>query len=721
MLTSLDAILKPRTVAVIGASRSPGHIGHQITANLIRHGFTGAVYPVNPSATAVHSVKAYPTIGSVPDPVDLAVIVVPKHLVFRVAQECATAGVRGLVVITAGFREVGEQGLQRERALADLVRSHDMRMVGPNCLGVMNVDPGFSLNATFAPVMPPFGPIALMSQSGAMGVNILDYAREYQIGLAQFVSVGNKADVSGNDLLLQWEADPAVETILMYVENFGNPRRFLELASRITKRKPVIALKAGRSTSGARAASSHTGALAANNAAVDALLAQAGVLRAATVEELFDMAMAFGARTPPRSRRTVVLTNAGGPGILAADALEANGLDVVELRPETVAAMKPLFPEEASIRNPVDMIASAQPANYRQALEILLGDVGVDCAVAVFVPPFGVSQEAVADAIVSAVRDRTDKTVVAVLMGRVGLAEGRADLHAVGVPAFVFPESAARALAALCRYQEWVHRPTDELTPLSVDRERAAGVIAQARADGRGHLQQFEALELCNAYGIPTVRASIVHSAAEASTVASEIGCPVVLKVISRDIDHKTDVGGVVLGIEDATQARAAYESMMREVALRAPDARIEGALVQQMVRGGLETIVGVSRDRLFGPLVMFGLGGIYVEALRDVVFRVAPIGQLDAQDMLDGIRGTQILAGMRGRPGAHRGALIEVLRRVAQLAAEFAEIEELDINPLLAFEDRVVAVDARVRLAEPSQRTASPVRRESHLTSAQA
>ena len=719
MPAALDAILKPRSVAVIGASRSPNHIGHQVTANLIQYGFTGAVYPVNPSAAAVCSIKAYPDIASVPDPVDLAVIVVPKHLVPGITTQCADAGVNGLIVITVGFREMGPEGAQRERELAELVRSHGMRMVGPNCLGVINADPAFSLNASFAPVMPPFGSAALMSQSGAMGVNILDYAREYQIGLAQFVSVGNKADVSSNDLLLQWEEDPAVSTILMYVENFGNPRRFLETASRITRRKPIIALKAGRSASGARAASSHTGALAASNAAVDALLAQAGVLRATSVEELFDMAMAFGAATRPRSRRTVVLTNAGGPGILAADALEANGLTVVELRPETVAAMKPLFPEEASIRNPVDMIASAQPASYRQALEILLSDPRVDCAVAVFVPPFGVSQAAVADSIVSAVRNRPGKTVVAVLMGRVGLSEGRADLHAVGVPAFIFPESAARALAALCRYEEWLGRPATPITPLPVAHDRAAAVIARARAAGRLHLEQSEALELFASYGIPTVEACIARSAAEAAAVASELGFPVVMKVVSPDIDHKSDVGGVTLGIDDADAARDAYDAMMREVGRRAPNAQLDGVLVQSMVRGGLETIVGVSRDRLFGPLVMFGLGGIYVEALRDVVFRVAPISPLDATDMLDGIRGAPILAGMRGRPGVNRPALVDVLRRVSQLANDFPEIEELDLNPLLAFESRVVAVDARVRLADPS--TVGPVTPREAMASAAA
>ena len=701
MSTSLDPILKPRSVAVIGAARSPAHIGHQITKNIIQYGFTGAVFPVNPSANAVCSVKAYANIGSVPDPVDLAVIVVPKHLVLGVAEECANAGVRGLVVISAGFREVGELGAERERALAELVRARGMRMVGPNCLGVMNVDPAVSLNATFAPVMPPFGAAALVSQSGAMGVNILDYAREYQIGLAQFVSVGNKPDVSGNDLLLQWEHDTAVSTILMYVENFGNPRRFLEIASRITKHKPIIALKAGRSTSGARAATSHTGALAASDVAVDALLAQAGVIRASSVEELFDMAIGFSVQARPRSRRTAILTNAGGPGILTADALEANGLEVNELPAGTIAALEPLFPEEAAIRNPVDMIASAQAQNYRQALEILLEDATIDAVVSVFVPPFGVSQEAVADAIVSAVRNRPGKPVVGVLMGRVGLSQGRAELHAAGVPAFTFPESAARALAALCRHEEWCTRPAVEPSTLSVDREGAARILRLACSEGRVHLEQSEALDLCAAYGIATVPSRLARSADEAASLATTLGFPIVMKAQSPDIIHKSDVGGVVLNVDDADQARRAYAQMLADVGDAAPNARIEGVLIQPMVGGGVETLVGMSRDPVFGPLVAFGLGGIFVEALRDVVFRIAPLGCQDADDMLDSIRGKKVLAGIRGRPEASRVALVDTLCRISQLAVDFPEIEELDVNPLLAFRDRAVAVDARVRIRE--------------------
>src|ERR1041385_7365479 len=493
MTGKLDAILKPRSIAVIGASRMSNTIGHQIFANLLRYGFTGAVYPINPNATSIQSVRAYPNVGAVPEPVDLAVIVVPKERVldvarscgqarvkglvvisagfreiggFRsgavpepvdlavivvpkervldVARSCGQARVKGLVVISAGFREIGGVGVDRERQLVDIVREYGMRMVGPNCMGVLNTATDVSMNATFAPAMPPGGRAAFVSQSGALGVSVLDHAAEYGIGISQFVSVGNKPDVSGNDLLEQWEQDPQVGLILMYVESFGNPRRFLELASRITRSKPIIAVKSGRSKVGARAASSHTGALAASDVAVDALLTQAGVMRAESIEELFDMAMAFSGRALPRSRRTAVVTNSGGPGILAADAMETHGLELVELQPATVSQIKPLFPEEASIRNPLDMIASATPAHYRTALNAVLSDPGVDSALAVFVPPLGVRQEDVAEAVVAVAQSHREKPVLAVLMGSEGLPQGRAELHKAGIPAYVFPESAAR-------------------------------------------------------------------------------------------------------------------------------------------------------------------------------------------------------------------------------------------------------------------------------------
>jgi len=697
MSAPLDPILSPRSIAVIGASRSADTIGHEIVANLLRYGFTGIVYPVNPKAAAIHSIRAFPRVSDIPDPVDLAVIVVPKQFVAEAAEECGRKGVRGLVVISAGFREMGGAGTERERQLVEIVRRYGMRMVGPNCLGVLNADPAVSMNATFAPSMPPFGRAAFVTQSGALGLSVLDYAQEYGIGIAQFVSMGNKPDVSGNDLLLHWEQDPAIGVILMYVENFGNPRRFLEIASRITRTKPIIAVKSGRSRVGARAASSHTGALAASDIAIDALLAQAGVLRAATVEELFDLAMAFSGRSLPRSRRTAVLTNSGGPGILAADALESSGMEVTEFDAGTIERLKPLFPEEASLRNPLDMIASATPKGYRAALDAILSDPGVDSALAIFVPPLGVRQADVAEAIAKVAVDHPAKPVMAVLMGRQGLPQGRAELHEAKVPAYIFPESAARSLAALCRYHDWTRRPDRQATRIPVDRERAAALLAAAEAEGRTRLSETGALELLEAYGIRTAPASLARTEEEAVRLAAASGYPVVMKIVAPTIIHKTDVGGVRVDLGNEAEVRQAFDEIMTNARRAAPASGISGVLVQRMIRGGQEMIAGVSRDPSLGPLLMFGLGGVYVEALGDVVFRLVPIAPLDAADMVRGIRGMRLLQGVRGQAPADLAALEDTLLRVSQLAQDFPQIEELDINPLLARSDGAVALDGRV------------------------
>ena len=704
-MPDLDPILKPRSVAVIGASRRADTIGHEILANIVKYGFTGAAYPVNPKAASIHSIKAYPSVGDIPDAVDLAVIVVPKEHVLAVAESCGKKGVRGLVVISAGFKEVGEAGAAAERQLVDIVRRSGMRMVGPNCMGVLNAAPDISLNATFSPTMPPFGHAAFVSQSGALGLSVLDYATEYGIGISQFVSVGNKPDVSGNDLLLQWEHDATVGVILMYVENFGNPRRFLEIASRIAKQKPIIAMKSGRSRVGARAAASHTGSLAASDAAVDALLTQAGVLRAASMEELFDMAMAFTGSPLPRSRRTAVLTNSGGPGILVADALEPQGIELVDLSPETIARLRPLFPEEASLRNPVDMIASATAADYRAALDTLLADGNVDSAVAIFVPPLGIHAGDVAESIAAAAGQHPGKPVLAVLMGREGLPEGRAELHRAGIPAYIFPESAARALGALRRVREWRARPVVPDRPLTVDRERAARLIAQARSAGRTKLSELEVFGVLSAYGIAVAPARLAHDAEDAARAAAEVGYPVAVKIVSAQIIHKTEVGGVRTGIGTAVELKEACVEMLDSVSRQAPSATIDGLLVQRMISGGRETIVGVSRETVFGPLVMFGLGGIYVEALADVVFRIAPLGPLDVHDMLKGIRGAAILEGVRGAPPVDFAALGEVVRRVGQLALDHDDVAELDINPLLALPQGATAVDARILLENRSRK----------------
>ncbi len=702
---SLDAILRPRSIAVVGASRRPGTIGYQIVDNLLAHGFAGTVYPVNPGATSIHSIHSFASVRDVPEIPDLAVVVVPKEHVLSVVEECAEAGVRGVVVISAGFKEVGGSGIERERAVLEVVRGHGMRMVGPNCMGVINTSGQMSMNATFAPSMPPPGPIAFMSQSGAMGVTILDYAAEYGIGVSQFVSMGNKADVSGNDLLDYWRDDPAVGVILLYLENFGNPRRFTRIARAVTRKKPVIAVKAGRSRAGARAASSHTGAMAALDVATDALFTQCGVLRVDTVEELFDAAMAFGNAPLPAGPRVAIVTNAGGPGIIIADACESRGLEVTPLSREARMKLRSLLPEEASVVNPVDMIASARAEEYAAVLEIVLADAEIDAVIAAFVPPLGVDAGDVARSI-RAVAEGAPKPVMAVLMGREGLPRGMAELHQARIPAYIFPESAARALAAMEKYRRWLARPAGEVRRFEdVDRGRADRVLSEAVREGRTLLPVPQALQVLEAYGIPVAPYRVVSSADEAAAAASELGYPVVLKAVAPGLSHKTEAGAVALDLDEARAVRVAYRDMeVRSASWE--EATMTGAVVQPMVLGGRETIVGMTLEPNFGPLIMFGLGGVYVEALGDVTFRVQPVTDVDAREMVRSIRGARLLEGVRGEPGVAFDRVSEVLERVSQLVGDHPEIRELDVNPFLAFPEaeQCVAVDARILLRSSAE-----------------
>jgi len=695
-----DAILRPRSIAVIGASRQPNTIGWQILDNLLRFGFNGPLFPVNPKAGTIHSIKAYPSVEAIPDAVDLAIVVVPKHLVLGIAEECGRKGVKGLVVITAGFAEVGGEGVEREAKLLETVKRYGMRMVGPNCMGVLNSSPDVSMNATFAPTMPPYGPVGFISQSGAMGLSILDYAEELGIGIHQFVSVGNNADVSGNDLLLYWADDPGIRVILMYLESFGDPRRFYQIARSLTRRKPIFVVKAGRTAAGARAASSHTAALAGTDLAADALMEQCGVMRAQTVEELFDYAMAFPRLPLPKGNRVAIVSNAGGPAIILADACESLGLSVHELSAETQAAIRGRVPDEAAVRNPVDLIASATAETYRDVLALVLQDPNVDAViVSVVPPPLGSKAKDVAEAIVQVAASRRDIPVMAVLMGRQGIPAGMRELLVAGMPGYIFPESAARALAAMNRYREWLERPMGTEHRFPADAGRVAGILERVVAEGRAKLTETEAMEVLGAYGIPTVPWRCAASADEAVAAAREIGFPVVLKVISASIVHKSDVGGVVLGLSSEKEVREGYARMLQRVRERAgvvPDA----VFVQAMIPGGRETIVGSTRDPKAGPLLMFGLGGLAVEVLKDVVFRVHPVTDVDAREMVRGIRGFGFLEGVRGEPAVDLVALEEIIQRVSQLVGEHEAILEMDINPLVAFPDRVLALDARFRIA---------------------
>jgi acetyl coenzyme A synthetase (ADP forming)-like protein len=695
----LDAILRPKSIAVVGASRQPDTIGYQILDNLVRWGFKGPVYPVNPGAAHVHSIAAYPSVSAIPGPVDLAVIVVRKQHVLAIAEECGRKGVKGLVVITAGFAEVGGEGIERERQLVEIVTRYGMRMVGPNCMGVLNTDPAVSLLATFAPKMPPHGPVAIVSQSGAMGQSILDYGEELGIGIYQFVSVGNKPNVSGNDLLEYWADDPNVKAILMYLESFGNPRRFAQIARKLTRRKPIFVVKAGRTAAGARAASSHTAALAGTDLAADVLMQQCGVIRAQTVEELFDYAMAFPRLPLPKGNRVAIISNAGGPAIILADACESSGLSVPELAPQTQAAIRAQVAEEASVRNPVDLIASAKAAVYREVIKLVLRDPNVDAVIASFIPPLGIQAQDVALAIREAAATRREIPVLAVMLGRNGVPAAMEELIDAGIPGYIFPESAVRALAALNRYRKWVERPEGAVTSFPVDRAAADAVIAGARRARRERLTEAESLALLDAYGIPTAPWKVVRSADEAARAAAAVGHPVVLKVMSAAIVHKSDIGGVVLGLGSEKEVREGYARLVTRVTERAGVTPDE-VLVQRMVPGGRETIVGSTRDAKAGPLLMFGLGGIFVEVLKDVVFRVHPVSDVDAREMVRGIRGYKLLEGVRGETSVDLIALEEIIQRVSQLVGDHEEILEMDVNPLVAFPDRVLALDARFSLA---------------------
>ncbi len=713
----LDAIFRPRTVAVIGASRDPRTVGGAIFRNLLRNGFQGAVYPVNPGADVVQSVRAYPTIREVPGPVDLAVVVVPARHVLEVAEACGEKGVRGLVVISAGFKETGEAGGARETALRELVRARGMRLIGPNCLGVLNTEEGVKLDATFAPIYPPPGRVAFSSQSGALGLAILDLASQLNIGISHFASVGNKADVSGNDLLEYWERDPGTDVILLYLESFGNPRRFLEIARRVGRKKPVVAVKSGRTGAGMRAASSHTGSLAGADTAVEALCVQSGVIRCDTIEELFDVAMPLATQPIPRGNRVGIITNAGGPGIMASDACETRGLEVVTLSEDTVRGLRAFLPPEASTRNPVDMIASAVPESFEKAIRLVAADPNVDAMLVLYVPPIVTEPLDVARAIVrgneaakadARAAGREPKPVLSCFMGSHGVPAGLRSLHEGHIPSYVFPESAAIALSRVVRYGRWRDAPQGATTRFGdVDRARAAGVVAAAlrRSGGaRAWLGAAETAALLEADGLGRPAEAEARTADEAASAAAAIGFPVAVKLRSATLSHKSDLGGVALGLGDGNAVREAFRGIEARLEAAGRRGEMQGVSVQAMVTDGIETIVGMARDPSFGPLLMFGMGGVQVELLKDVVFRVHPLTDLDARAMVTGVRGARLLSGYRGAPPGDVAALEAALLRVSQLAGDHPEIAEMDLNPLkvLAPGRGCVVLDARIAVANP-------------------
>ena len=698
MADRLDPIFNPRSIAIIGASRHRGKVGYMIMRNLITNEYQGKLFPVNPNADSVWGIKAYPSVLDVPDTVDLAIITIPADLVLPVVEQCARKGVKGLVVITAGFREIGPVGEDRERRLKEVARKHGIALVGPNCMGVINTHPEVQMDATFAPTPPLRGHLSFLSQSGALGVAILDHAKSLQLGFAKFVSLGNKADVSGNDCLLSWEHDPETRVILMYLENFGNPKNFARIARRLTKKKPVIAVKAGRTEAGGRATVSHTGALGGSDIAADAIFAQTGVMRANSIEELFDYAMAFARQPLPRGKRVAIITDAGGPAIMCTDFLIQQGMEMATLSESTVDSMREWAPPEASLRNPVDLIASAGPEEYRQAVEAVLKDPSVDALIVIYVPPIVTEEVAIARAIIEGARG-SDKPVLCNFLGRSEDSPGFVELVQHAIPSYLFPESAALTVAMMYRYREYLERDEGEFPKFDVDREAAKRILARAKAKGWSRLPELEAMDLLRAYGLQIARTKFCRDAQEAEAAAGEIGYPVALKAIGAKLVHKTEYGAVALDIRGSEELRDACGRM--EKRLHKAQIPFDGFLVQEFVRGGKETILGMNRDKVFGPLIAFGLGGIYVEWLKDVAFGLAPMTDMDARRMIRSIRTYPLLEGVRGEKPSDVDALQEALLRLSALVTDADEINEVDLNPVAALENgkgyRVI--DARIVL----------------------
>ncbi len=707
----LEEVFRPASVAVVGASNRPGRVGTSLFRNILAAGYQGVAYPVNPSRKSVSGVRCYPDIASLPEAPDLGIVIVPAPGVADTVEQLGAAGTKGVVIISAGFREVGEAGAALEAEVVRRAEAHRMSVIGPNCFGVFNTDPSVSLNATFSESLPPSGNIAFVSQSGALGAGILRYAASEQIGFSRFVSVGNRAGVDENDLLHALRKDPATAVILLYVESLANGRRFLEAAREVTEEKPVLVIKSGRTSAGESAAKSHTGSLAQSgrDQLYDSLFAQSGVQRVDTLGEMFRAARIFASGLALDGPRLAILTNSGGPGIVAADAAVRNGLELPKLSEATRALIAPRLPSIAAVANPLDMTADIGADAYRETLETLLTSPDLDGALVIATPTGTMTGATVVRAVLDA-RTTTHKPVVACLFGLTDLSSEAKALEAHGVPCYTFPEEAIEGLAGLARYRAWKTRPRTEVRSFPVDTARVERVLARSDGPGPSVLPEYAARDLLAAYGIPVPQVAFARTVEEAVAAAGRIGYPVVLKVASPDISHKTDVGGVALGLEDAEALRAAYARMEASVRRASPRARIEGYEVETQVPTGKEVIVGVQRDPSFGPIVLFGMGGIYVETFRDVTFRLAPLRTLSAHHMVESVRAFPLLRGVRGESPSDLEALAEVLERVSQLAVDRPEVLELDINPLIVRPqgEGAVAVDARVVLGPPS-RSARP------------
>jgi len=706
MTKNIEFIMNPRSIAVVGATNRPGSVGLAVFHNILSTGFQGVVYPVNPKLKSVQSVKAYPKLMDIPDEVDLAVIIVPAEIVCSILEEAGQKQVKGAIVISAGFKEIGGHGVELENRLKEVVAKYNIRLVGPNCLGVINKNENVRMNASFATKMPKAGNIAFISQSGALCTAVLDYAEGRNIGFSKFVSFGNKADVNEIDLLRYLKDDRDTDVILMYLEDITDGRAFLETAREITwqAHKPMLAVKSGRSAEGARAAASHTGSLVGSDTAYDAIFYQSGILRVEGVDELFNRALAFAKQPIPKGNRIAIVTNAGGPGIMATDAAIRHNLKIASLSEETKQKLKQELPPTASIQNPVDVIGDATHKRYEAAIRQILMDENVDGAIVILTPQAMTDILETAEIVPHVVKD-IHKPVLCSFMGIVDVSQGIQYLEKHDIPNYAFPESAVRAMASMAFYGNLLRLERREVRRVAADRDTATVVIKKKLAGKkRYYMSEKEANEILQCYGFPVLKSVLVKDLSQVDAAVEEFVLPVAMKISSPDIVHKFDVGGVQLKIKTKKEARRAFEEIIANVKKFEPSAKIHGVIVERMAKRGVEVILGAVRDPKFGPICMFGLGGTFVEAMKDVTFRLAPMWEISAEIMIRTIKAYRVLTGVRGAPPCDIASIKDCILRLSQMVAEHPEIAELDINPLIIYPEGqgCVVADSRMLLKNP-------------------
>ncbi len=699
-MNNLDKIMKPKSVAVIGASTKPKTIGSEIMQRLRDYKFNGNIYPVNPKGGIIEGFQAYTSINEVPGEVDLALIVVNAKFVLDTIDQCHQKGIKGLCIITAGFKETGAQGAQMEKELLAKVKEYGMRCVGPNCLGVLNTHPNISMDATFAESLPVRGDIGFVSQSGALGGGILNILKDLNVGFAQFISIGNQADVNAETALEYWENDDDVKQILLYMESIQNPANFRKLATRISKKKPIVALKAGRSAAGASAASSHTGSLAGADKAANALLAQSGVIREYSLKNLFATAKVFSNCPIPKGDRVAIITNSGGPGIMATDAICEYGLQMAKITDATKDKLRSFLPSAASVKNPIDMIASAPIEHYQQTLETVIADENVDMIVVIYLPFLGLKDIDVARAVMEIKAKNPQKPVLGVFMTTSGFFSELSNME-VNMPFFMYAEEAAEGLHRLNQQRLWQNRPEGKIPSYNVNKARAEEIMKQSLKEGRAQLTTRESIDVLDAYGIRVCKSGFAVNVDEAISIGNSIGYPVVMKMTSKTTSHKTDVGGVRVNIQSAEQLRDEYNDLIQKLTEKGLIDGLEGVIIQEMVKGNREMVAGIATDPQYGPMMMFGLGGVFIEVMKDVTFRIAPLTDIDASEMIKSVKAYKLLEGARGTTPAQMEQIQETLLRLSQLVSDYPFIDELDINPLLISEKtgEGIAVDGRIKV----------------------